>query len=152
TGDEIGKRFLICWKVATCRLFVGGLGVVDQVSEELPGARLVLCEVPHHRAIGDIRKCEYARMPNQRRSEPDLGGDVRFLLLRNAQQAERIDRGGGLAREHGLDVARWAPGKLVRCSRIFVEGLGVFQRLDGESGLGDRYISSGIENMATESV
>src|SRR5258708_11285412 len=121
--DEVGKRFLVNWKVAACRLFVGGPRVVDQVGQELLGPLLVLRKVPDHRTIGGGRKREDARRPEQLRVELDLAGNFRFLLLGPAQKVDRIDRAGSLARRHGSHIPAGVPSEVIWRSRILAHRL-----------------------------
>src|SRR6516225_6184217 len=97
-------------------------------------------------------KRQYAGRTDQWRAKPDFLCDFGGLLLRRAQKTDGIDGTGGLTRQHGQSIARWAPGELLRSARVFVQGFDVLQSLDGASAFIDHYVPARVQDPATERI
>src|SRR2546426_7087370 len=149
--DEVRKRFLVKGEIAALGLLVDVFGIVDQIGQELLGPLLILGKVPDHRAIGDVWYCHYGVRPLEWRRDHDLLGNFGVLFFRGAQETDGIDSARGLARQHGLDVARGAPGELLRSPRALKQVLDVLKGDKGAS-VPDDYPPRLVKDTAREPV
>ena len=132
-------------------MLVDVFGIVYQIGQELLGSFLVLGEVPDHGAVGDVGYRHYGVGPFERRLEDDFLGHFRVLFFRGAQKTDGIDSTRGLARQHGLNIARRTPGELLRSSCALIQVLDVLQGHKGASVLEDN-LPGLVENAARERV